>query len=178
MNAPVEVPVTRLDEFNNDSCLIYGTGNVGRQDDCLGWAFIDWLQTGGLRSNAEIQRNNQLQLNDAYLISKMQRVLFVDAAKERLADIIHIGARGAENGFQSSTSHAISMPAIMANPSTVFQRLPVVHVLAIGGFEFDGNRDSRGRGGGGGLLFSLLLRRCLMSAPRCGSVSSAGPLRG
>jgi hypothetical protein len=37
----------------------------------------------------------------------------------------------------SFTSHAISIPAIMATCQQCFHRLPEVHVLAIRGFEFE-----------------------------------------
>lgn len=37
----------------------------------------------------------------------------------------------------SFTSHAISIPAIMATCQQCFERLPLVHVLAIRGFEFE-----------------------------------------
>ena len=71
-----------LDEFDDESCLIYGIGNVGRQDDGLGWAFVDWLQAEGICANAEILRNYQLLLEDAELISTKERVLFIDATKD------------------------------------------------------------------------------------------------
>ncbi len=89
-----------LDEFDDASCLIYGIGNVGRQDDGLGWAFVDWLEARGRCPNAEIQRNYQLLLEDAELISTKKRVLFIDATKDAAVDIVHLGARGAEDGLQ------------------------------------------------------------------------------
>jgi hydrogenase maturation protease len=125
-----------LDEFDSDSCLIYGIGNVGRQDDGLGWAFVDWLQAEGRCSNAEIQKGYQLLLEDADLISNKQRVLFIDATKN--ASVASFTLERAEPRMDFSfTSHAISIPAIMATCQQCFQRLPVVHVLAIRGFEFE-----------------------------------------
>ena len=38
--------------FDDPSSLIYGIGNVGRQDDGLGWAFIDRLEARHDRSPA------------------------------------------------------------------------------------------------------------------------------
>jgi hydrogenase maturation protease len=125
-----------LDEFDDDSCLIYGIGNVGRQDDGLGWAFVDWLQAEGRCSNAEMQKGYQLLLEDADLISNKQRVLFIDATKN--ASVASFTLERAEPRMDFSfTSHAISIPAIMATCQECFQRLPVVHVLAIRGFEFE-----------------------------------------
>lgn len=125
-----------LDEFDDDSCLIYGIGNVGRQDDGLGWAFVDWLQAQGICSNAEIQRNYQLVLEDAELISTKQRVLFIDATKDASVASFTLERAVPKMDF-TFTSHAISIPAIMATCQQCFERLPAVHVLAIRGFEFE-----------------------------------------
>jgi hydrogenase maturation protease len=125
-----------LDDFDDDSCLIYGIGNVGRQDDGLGWAFVDWLQAEGLCSNAEMQRNYQLLLEDAELISNKERVLFIDATKDTSVASFALQRAAPKMDF-SFTSHTISIPAIMATCQQCFHRLPVVHVLAIRGFEFE-----------------------------------------
>ncbi len=126
----------RLDDFDDDSCLIYGIGNVGRQDDGLGWAFIDWLQAEGLCSSAELQRGYQLLLEDAELISNKERVLFVDATKDTSVATFSLELAAPRMDF-SFTSHAISIPAIMATCLQCFERVPIVHVLAIRGFEFE-----------------------------------------
>ena len=109
-----------LDEFDDDSCLIYGIGNVGRQDDGLGWAFVDWLQAEGLCSNAEMQRNYQLLLEDAELISNKERVLFIDATKEASVASFTLERAAPKMDF-SFTSHAISIPAIMATCQQCFR---------------------------------------------------------
>ena len=126
----------RLDDFDTDSCLIYGIGNVGRQDDGLGWAFVDWLQAEGLCAKAEMQRNYQLLLEDAELISTKGRVLFVDATKDASVASFTVQRAAPRMDF-SFTSHSISIPAIMATCLHCFERLPEVHVLAIRGFEFE-----------------------------------------
>jgi hydrogenase maturation protease len=126
----------RLDDLDDDSCLIYGIGNAGRQDDGLGWAFVDWLQAEGRCSNAEVQRSYQLLLEDAELISNKERVLFIDATKDASVASFTLERAAPRMDF-SFTSHAISVPAIMATCQQCFQRLPMVHVLAIRGFEFE-----------------------------------------
>ena len=128
--------MTILDEFDDDSCLIYGIGNVGRQDDGLGWAFVDWLEAQGRCPDAEIQRNYQLLLEDADLISTKRRVLFIDATKDAAVTSFTLERAAPKMDF-SFTSHAISIPAIMATCQQCFGRLPEVHVLAIRGFEFE-----------------------------------------
>lgn len=125
-----------LDEFDDDSCLIYGIGNVGRQDDGLGWAFVDWLQAQGFCSNADLERKYQLLLEDAELISNKEHVLFVDATKDTSVKSFTVERVAPRMDF-SFTSHAISIPAIMATCQQCFERLPAVHLLAIRGFEFE-----------------------------------------
>lgn len=125
-----------LDEFDDGSCLIYGIGNVGRQDDGLGWAFVDWLEGQGRCPNAETQRNYQLLLEDAELISTKRRVLFIDATKDAAVTSFTLERAAPKMDF-SFTSHAISIPAIMATCQQCFECLPEVYVLAIRGFEFD-----------------------------------------
>ncbi|MDX5962571.1 hydrogenase maturation protease [Rhodococcus opacus] len=125
-----------LDYFDSPSSLIYGIGNVGRQDDGLGWAFIDWIEEEGLCPKAEILRHYQLHLEDAELISHKKRVLFVDATKD--ASVTSFALERAEPRMDFSfTSHAISIPAIMATCQQCFQRLPDVYVLPIKGYEWE-----------------------------------------
>jgi hydrogenase maturation protease len=125
----------KLDDFDDDSCLIYGIGNVGRQDDGLGWAFVDWLQAEGLCANADMHKNYQLLLEDAELISNKERVLFIDATREPSVESFTLERAAPKMDF-SFTSHAISIPAIMATCQQCFEHLPVVHVLAIRGYAF------------------------------------------
>lgn len=125
-----------LESFNDASCLIYGIGNVGRQDDGLGWAFVDWLEAQGHCPYAEIQRNYQLLLEDAELISTKRRVLFIDATKDAAVTSFSLERAAPKMDF-TFTSHAISIPAIMATCQQCFQHLPEVHVLGIRGFEFE-----------------------------------------
>jgi len=130
------MPPVTLEEFDDDTCLIYGIGNVGRQDDGLGWAFVDWLEAQGRCPNAQLQRSYQLLLEDADLISTKRRVLFIDATKDEVVTSFTL-ARPAPKMDFSFTSHAISIPAIMATCQQCFDRLPEVHVLAIRGFAFE-----------------------------------------
>ncbi len=125
-----------LDAFDDDACLIYGIGNVGRQDDGLGWAFVDWLEAHRRCGSAEIQRSYQILLEDAELISTKRRVLFVDATKSEAVQSFTMYRAAPMMDF-TFTSHAISIPAIMATCQLCFERVPEVYVLAIKGFEFE-----------------------------------------
>jgi 2-methylcitrate dehydratase PrpD len=63
-------------------------------------------------------------------------VLFIDATKEASVASFTLGRAAPRMDF-SYTSHAISIPAIMATCQQCFERLPEVHVLAIKGYEFE-----------------------------------------
>ena len=60
-----------------------------------------------------MHRGYQLLLEDAELISNKERVLFVDATKEASVASFTVGRAAAKMDF-SFTSHAVSIPAIMA----------------------------------------------------------------
>ena len=125
-----------LDYFDDDSALIYGIGNIGRQDDGLGWAFIDWLETSSVCAKADKVRFYQLNLEDADLISHKQRVLFVDASKDTTLDSFRLYKAEPKMDF-SFTSHAMSIETIMATCLQCFDKIPEVYVLAIKGYEWE-----------------------------------------
>lgn len=140
MNRPAELPLPdaplALSDYDHADCLIYGIGNIGRQDDGLGWAFIDWLEASGLCPRAETLRHYQLQLEDADLISHKRRVLFVDATRDAAVAHFRVEAMAPHMDF-SFTSHAISIPAIMATCRQCFGRLPEVRLLTIRGYSWE-----------------------------------------
>lgn len=136
MNAFADSVTQSLADYNHESCLIYGIGNVGRQDDGLGWAFIDWLEQSNLCPKADVMRHYQLQLEDADLISHKKRVLFVDATKAMDVSGIRLETVKPKMDF-SFTSHAISIPAIMATCQRCFDTLPQVQLLTMKGYEWE-----------------------------------------
>ena len=78
------------------------------------------FEAEGLCSNAELQRNYQLQLEDADLISDKDRVLFIDATKDASVASFTLERAAPKMDF-SFTSHAISIPAIMATCQQCFR---------------------------------------------------------
>ncbi|WP_417227239.1 hydrogenase maturation protease [Amphritea sp.] len=138
MNDVVKSLPLSLADFNYPDCLIYGIGNVARQDDGLAWALIDWLEREGLCPDAEKVRNYQLFLEDADLISTKRRVLFIDATRDVAVvdySLTALTEANAKLDF-SFTSHAISIPSIMATCQLCFEVQPEVYVLAIRGYEW------------------------------------------
>lgn len=125
-----------LADYNNSASLIYGIGNIGRQDDGLGWAFIDWLEEVSLFPQADLMRHYQLHLEDADLISYKKQVLFVDATKVPEVDCWQLETVSPKMDFTFS-SHAISIPAIMHTCLQCFDKVPNVQLLTIKGYEWE-----------------------------------------
>lgn len=136
MNASAEQDPPRLEFFDTPDSLIYGIGNVGRQDDGLGWAFIDRLEAQGRRPDADLRRTYQLNLEDADLITGFARVLFVDATKDPAVSSFALTRPEPKMDF-SFTSHAISVPTILATARQCFDHIPQVYLLAIRGYEWE-----------------------------------------
>ncbi|WP_179471579.1 hydrogenase maturation protease [Mycolicibacterium vinylchloridicum] len=124
-----------LDEFfDSPDSLIYGVGNSGREDDGLGWAFIDRLEEHPPR--AALRRTYQLNLEDADLISRYARVLFVDATKDPAVESFAVSRPAPVLDF-SFTSHAMSVPTILATAVQCFERIPDACLLAIRGYRWE-----------------------------------------
>jgi hydrogenase maturation protease len=136
MSACAEPHRVTLGLFDNPTSLIYGIGNSGRQDDGLGWAFIDRLEQIRPRSRARLRRTYQLSLEDADLISRYTRVLFVDATKDPAVESFTLSRPEPKLDF-SFTSHAISVPSILATTQQCFEHVPGAYLLAIRGYEWE-----------------------------------------
>ena len=135
MSACAEPAFPTFEFFSQPSSLIYGIGNVGRRDDGLGWAFIDRLEARQPLPRALLHRNYQLNLEDAHLISEFARVLFVDATKDPSVSSFSLTRPEPKLDF-SFTSHAISVPSILATTKQCFGYLPQVYLLAIRGYQW------------------------------------------
>jgi hydrogenase maturation protease len=136
MSACAEPHCVTLGLFDNPTSLIYGIGNDGRQDDGLGWAFIDRLKQIRPRPHACLRRTYQLSLEDADLISRYTRVLFVDATKDPAVESFSLSRPEPKLDF-SFTSHAISVPSILATTQQCFEHVPDAYLLAIRGYEWE-----------------------------------------
>ncbi len=136
MNVNAEPPCLSGDIFANSTSLIYGIGNVGRQDDGLGWAFVDRLEQCIPALPAHLRRTYQLGFEDADLISRYARVLFIDATKDPAVESFTLSRPEPELDL-SFTSHAISVRAILATTLQCFGQIPDAYLLAIRGYEWE-----------------------------------------
>jgi len=58
--------------------LIIGIGNSGRNDDGLGWKFVDIISQS-IQNSFDIEYRYQLQIEDADLVSKYKKVKIPEA---------------------------------------------------------------------------------------------------
>lgn len=117
-----------------DKTIILGIGNNGRQDDGLGWSFLDSLKE--TESKLTLEYRYQLQIEDAELISNYKTVVFVDASKLQL-----------ENGFgfepcqpteqYSFSTHALEPQTILHLTNKLYNHNPKAFLFAIQGYDWE-----------------------------------------
>ena len=125
-----------LGSFRGADCLVYGIGNVGRQDDGLGWAYVDWLEASGRAGAATLHRGYQPVLEDAALVSGFARVLFVDATKDPAVELVSL-TRPEPVADVPFSSHALTVPTVLAVARLCFDAAPEAWLLALRGHSFD-----------------------------------------
>jgi len=116
-----------------EKTLVIGIGNTGRADDGLGWAFLDKLMED---DRFEVTYRYQLQVEDAELISRYDRVWFIDASH-----------RAYENGFEckvlqpesqhSYTTHELHPATVLHLSQDLYQKSPESYLLEISGEDWE-----------------------------------------
>jgi len=115
--------------------LLIGIGNDGRADDGLGWAFLDRVQQE-MDFPGQLEYRYQLQVEDAELISRAERVVFVDSYQGVLP-----------GGFQfrpcepvtdvEFTSHVLPPGMILHLCRDLYGKSPPADLLLIQGRSWD-----------------------------------------
>jgi hydrogenase maturation protease len=119
--------------------LIFGIGNCGRSDDGLGWAFLDRISAeAGFSSPVEYRY--QLQVEDAALAERMQRVIFIDSYNGQLPGGFRWQRCEASEDFQFTT-HVLPPRGVMHYCQALYGKAPRADILAIAGYEW-GLRNS------------------------------------
>ncbi len=117
------------------NALVIGIGNDGRQDDGLGWAFLDRLKSmAGFRGPMEYRF--QLQVEDAALVSEADQVVFVDAYRGDLPGGFRWQTCEPCADFQFST-HALPPRAILSLCRDLYPRTPPAVLLMLQGEAWD-----------------------------------------
>ena len=114
--------------------IILGIGNNGRQDDGLGWAFLDFLEEQN--TTIDLEYRYQLQIEDAELISNYDRVIFVDATKEETEEGFYLKPCEASEQYSFST-HALQPETIMFLTNKLYNHNPEASIFAIEGYDWE-----------------------------------------
>ncbi|MBE0422893.1 MAG: hydrogenase maturation protease [Lutibacter sp.] len=115
--------------------LIIGIGNNTRQDDGLGWEFLELLEDVEFTADNLVYKY-QLMVEDAELISEFDSVIFVDAYKLEL-----------ENGFAfeciypaeevSFSTHSVPPNQILNLCENLYAKKPKAYLMKIQGYNWD-----------------------------------------
>ena len=117
-----------------DNILLIGIGNCGRQDDGLGWAFLDSISPK-LPNNIDFEYRYQLQIEDAELISHYKGVYFIDATKNSLEEGFSV-AECFPKETHSFSSHALPPETILFLTKSVYNKSPEGFIIGISGEEY------------------------------------------
>ena len=118
----------------NQKTLIFGFGNMGRQDDGLGVMLATYIKTLNIK-NVDVDMNYQLNAEDALKVSEYDRVIFADASVA-IEDSFELQRLAAESCIAFST-HAMSPGSILAMAEQLYQKSPECFVLHIRGYEWE-----------------------------------------
>jgi hydrogenase maturation protease len=115
--------------------ILFGIGNSGRNDDGLGWAFLDRIQQES-DFPGQLEYRYQLQVEDAELISRAEHVIFVDSYKGALAGGFQWKSCETLPGFEF-TSHILPPGAILYLCQDLYDKLPRADLLLIQGESWE-----------------------------------------
>jgi len=115
--------------------ILFGIGNYGREDDGLGWVFLDRIKDL-LPDSFDIEYRYQLQVEDAEQASHYDRIVFIDA---------HMGVF--EKGFlweeckskpsDAYTSHELNPESILFLTDSIYNKKPEAFILGITGESYE-----------------------------------------
>jgi len=118
-----------------DNTLIIGIGNNTRQDDGLGWCFLDALEKKGFNPENLVYKY-QLMVEDAEIISNYEKIIFIDANKTNLHNGFLMERIYASNQVAFST-HAVPPNQILNLCETIYNKKPTAFVIKIQGYIWD-----------------------------------------
>jgi hydrogenase maturation protease len=118
-----------------DKILVLGIGNIGRQDDGLGWLFLDYLQKAKF-GNMDLEYRYQLQIEDAELLSNYKTVIFVDATKENTNNGFYYRTCVPSDNHSFST-HELCPETVLFLAINLYQHRPKAFILGIQGYVWN-----------------------------------------
>jgi hydrogenase maturation protease len=133
----------------SESVLVYGIGNVGRQDDGIGVRLVERLERdarhagdeGDSTEGATFETNYQLGIEDALLLSKFDVVLFLDASCEPISTLPFTVRPVVPSDQIAFTTHAMSFSSVLSICEELYGRKPRTFLVAIRGYEWGISED-------------------------------------
>ena len=119
---------------SDNKIIVLGIGNNGRQDDGLGWSFLDFLKAEQV--DFDLEYRYQLQIEDAELISNYQNVIFVDATKAETEHGFYFALCHPTERYNFST-HALEPETILHLTNKLYDHNPKTSILAIQGYKWE-----------------------------------------
>lgn len=126
--------------------LIYGIGNVGRQDDGLAIRLIERLAAAALPDGVTLEAGYQLSIEDALLVAEFDAVLFMDATVEKDAPAPFSLRPLAPASEVTFSTHSTSPAGVLALCAELYGRRPRAFLLALPGYEWELREELSARG--------------------------------
>ena len=121
--------------MKKNKTIVFGIGNIGRQDDGLGWLFLDYLKENPFK-HFDLEYRYQLQIEDAELICNYDTVIFVDAVKSYVAEGFYFKECKPSAKFGFST-HELAPETILHLAEDLYQHQPKSYILGIQGVQWN-----------------------------------------
>lgn len=121
--------------MNYGKTIIIGIGNSGRQDDGLGWLFLDFL-TEKPFVHFDLEYRYQLQIEDAELIRNYETVIFVDAVKDKGKKGFYLKECKSSSKYSFST-HELAPETILYLTENLYNHRPKAFILGILGDQWN-----------------------------------------
>jgi hydrogenase maturation protease len=120
--------------------LVIGYGNPLRGDDGVGWIAAQRLADRVDPDRVGTMAVHQLMPELAETISRVDRVIFIDAAANQPAG--YLSCRVVEPGESNRLmAHHLSPEGLLALSRRLFARCPQAHLLTVGGADFGHRED-------------------------------------
>lgn len=120
--------------------LIYGIGNLARQDDALGILFVEKIKAWAEKYDynfIDTDCNYQLNIEDAVQIVNYDTVIFVDASIDKRVKDFLLESVDLSDAKLTFSTHSASPNFIVFLCKQMFNVLPVSYILHIKGYSFE-----------------------------------------
>jgi len=114
--------------------ILFGIGNYGREDDGLGWLFLDKIEKS-LPDNYDIEYRYQLQVEDAEIAQNYDRVIFIDAHMSNFKKGF-VWEKCTSKPSDTYTSHELNAESILYLTHTIYNKQPKAYILGITGTSY------------------------------------------